>query len=92
MLLQEKICESIKHFPHVEFCGLMGMATNTKDTEIIRNEFRYLKTLFDRIKSIWFLDSPSFKEISMGMSSDYVMAIDEGSTMVRVGSSVFGGR
>lgn len=88
----EEICEYIKHFSHVELCGLMGMATNTKDQQIIRNEFTYLKTLFAKIKSKYFFNSSSFKEISMGMSGDYVMAIEEGSTMVRVGSSIFGGR
>lgn len=88
----EEICKSSSKFKYVDFCGLMGMATNTEDENIVKNEFHYLKNLFSKIKSQYFSKDSSFKEISMGMSSDYRMAIEEGSTMVRVGSSVFGER
>ncbi len=87
-----ELCEATEHFPHLNFCGLMGMATNTTDEQIVRNEFKYLKNLFDQTKIRYFSDQPGFKEISMGMSNDYLMAVEEGSTMVRVGSSIFGER
>jgi pyridoxal phosphate enzyme (YggS family) len=88
----EEICGKMDQFSRVEFCGLMGMATNTEDEAIVRKEFRSLKALFDQIKTQYFSHVSSFKEISMGMSGDYTVAVEEGSTMVRVGSSVFGGR
>lgn len=72
--------------------GIMGMATNTDDNDIIRKEFRRLKSFFDEIKNEYFPDDDRFSEISMGMSDDYVIAIEEGSTMIRVGSSIFGHR
>lgn len=77
---------------NIRICGLMGMATFTDDKEQVRSEFKSLKTLFDRIKEQFFADEISFSEISMGMSDDYQIAIEEGSTMVRVGSSIFGQR
>lgn len=77
---------------HVEICGLMGMATFTDDKNQVREEFRSLKSLFDNIKSDFFSTTDRFKEISMGMSDDYLLAIEEGSTMVRIGSSIFGQR
>ena len=70
----------------------MGMATFTDDKNQIRSEFKPLKDLFDELKNTYFADNTSFKEISMGMSDDYQIAIEEGSTMVRVGSSIFGVR
>ena len=70
----------------------MGMATFTDDKNQIRSEFKSLKDLFDELKNTYFTDNTSFKEISMGMSDDYQIAIEEGSTMVRVGSSIFGVR
>ena len=70
----------------------MGMATNTADEEKIRLEFRSLKTFFDACKANYSSARMDLKEISMGMSSDYKIAIEEGSTMVRVGSSIFGKR
>lgn len=72
--------------------GIMGMATNTDDNDIIRKEFRRLKSFFDEIKNEYFPDDDRFSEISMGMSDDYMIAIEEGSTMIRVGSSIFGHR
>ena len=77
---------------NIKLCGLMGMATYTDNKEQIRTEFRYLKTLFDTVKSTYFSEFSSFSEISMGMSDDYRLAIEEGSTLVRVGSSIFGHR
>ena len=70
----------------------MGMATNCDDQKEIREEFNSLHTFFKEIKEEYFKDEESFKEISMGMSGDYVIAIEEGSTMVRVGSKIFGER
>lgn len=81
-----------KELRNIQICGLMGMATFTENKEQIRNEFRTLKTLFDRLKANYFPTDTSFCELSMGMSDDYQIAIDEGSTMVRVGSSIFGHR
>jgi pyridoxal phosphate enzyme (YggS family) len=77
---------------NTEIAGVMGMATFTDDETQIRNEFRTLKAIFDKLKTAFFSTQPSFKELSMGMSGDYEIAIEEGSTMVRVGSSIFGGR
>lgn len=88
----EEILKQLNSFNYVKICGLMGMATNTDDEEIVKNEFRSLKHLFKRVKAEHFLEDDFFKEISMGMSGDYLMAIEEGSTMVRVGSSIFGTR
>ena len=77
---------------NINIAGLMGMATFTDDKNQIRSEFKLLKMLFDELKNTYFADNASFKEISMGMSDDYQIAIEEGSTMVRVGSSIFGVR
>jgi PLP dependent protein len=78
---------AVKNFPNVVIAGLMGMATFTDNKEQIRKEFRGLKTLFDQLKTI-----TEMKELSMGMSSDYKIAIEEGSTLVRIGTSIFGTR
>lgn len=77
---------------NVRIVGIMGMATFTEDQQQIRKEFRQLKQYFEHIKTNHFVSSPYFKEISMGMSSDYLLAIEEGSTLIRVGSSIFGER
>lgn len=77
---------------HVKIKGLMGMATNTEDIERVRNEFRYLRTLFEKVKSNYSLPNTEIDTLSMGMSSDYFIAIEEGSTMVRIGSAIFGQR
>lgn len=77
---------------NVQICGLMGMASNTDNVEQIRKEFRSLHDFFQEVKSIWFADNDCFKELSMGMSHDYHEAIAAGSTMVRVGSKIFGER
>ena len=72
--------------------GVMGMATFTEDKEKVRKEFKTLKSSFDHLKETHFLEDNNFKEISMGMSGDYHMALEEGSTMVRIGSLIFGAR
>ncbi len=77
---------------HVRICGVMGMATFTEDMNQVRREFRALKKIFDEIRGKYFPDQPQFRELSMGMSGDYRIAIDEGSTIVRIGSSIFGER
>lgn len=84
--------DSYKNFENIEICGLMGMATLTENTQQIHNEFKSLKSLFDELKQNHFITQESFKEISMGMSGDSEIAIEEGSTMVRIGSSIFGAR
>lgn len=77
--------------PHVRVCGLMGMASFTDDQAKVRNEFRLLKTLFDKIGE-WPVVNGEWTQLSMGMSGDYALAIEEGSTMVRIGSLLFGAR
>jgi hypothetical protein len=81
-----------RNYPHVQLSGVMGMATLTDDAEQIRGEFRLLKSLFDEWKQKYFADEAAFSEISMGMSDDYPIAIEEGSTMIRVGTRIFGKR
>ena len=81
-----------KSLENIRIDGLMGMATNTDSIEQIKTEFRSLHTLFEELKSTYFANEPTFKEISMGMSHDYHEAIVEGSTLVRVGSKIFGER
>lgn len=79
-------------FQNVEIVGVMGMATYTEDVDQIRTEFSRLKNYFKELKTNYFADQSYFKEISMGMSGDYQIAIEEGSTMIRIGSSIFGAR
>ncbi len=84
--------EEWKQLDHVCIAGVMGMATNTDDETQIEQEFHTLKALFDEWKQTFFAGCPDFKEISMGMSHDYPIAVRAGSTMVRVGSKIFGER
>lgn len=77
---------------NIRITGVMGIATYTEDKEQVREEFHRLHEIFDRLKTSYFGHEESFRELSMGMSGDYQLAIEEGSTMVRVGSSIFGGR
>ena len=84
--------DSFKQMENVRICGVMGMATFTDDEAEIRKEFHQLKTIFDTLKQNHFAGQPQFKEISMGMSDDYPIAIEEGATLVRVGSKIFGAR
>ena len=78
-----------KNLKNVRLVGLMGMATNTPDQSLIRKEFSLLKNLFEEIKRKYFPSSIDFKDLSMGMSSDYLIAIEEGATIVRIGSLLF---
>lgn len=82
----------LQNLHNVQIAGLMGMATFTEDENQVRKEFRTLKVLFDKIKSEYFSDDKAFCELSMGMSQDYQIAIEEGSTMIRIGTSIFGER
>lgn len=84
--------ENWKSLDHVALQGVMGMASNTDNMEQVKNEFQSLHTYFQQIKKQFFADAPDFKEISMGMSHDYPIALQEGSTMIRVGSKIFGER
>lgn len=77
---------------HIEVVGLMGMATNTNEKEMVQKEFESLSILFNEVQKSHFSEAESFKELSMGMSNDYQMALQEGSTMIRIGSSIFGAR
>ncbi len=77
---------------HVRLCGVMGMATFTDDQNQVRQEFRHLHDIFLRLKQQFFSNEPAFREISMGMSGDWTLALEEGSTMVRIGSLLFGER
>ncbi|MCQ2272196.1 MAG: YggS family pyridoxal phosphate-dependent enzyme [Bacteroidales bacterium] len=91
-------CEAMLQNPefqqlkNVSICGVMGMATFTDDKELVRNEFKTLKKYFNLLKDKYFATKDDFKEISMGMSEDYPIAIEEGSTLIRVGSAIFGAR
>ncbi len=77
---------------HIRIRGLMGIATNTENEKQIKEEFYELKTFFDGIKQSFFRKETSFDTLSMGMSSDYKIAIEQGSNMVRLGSTIFGQR
>ncbi|MFN4950745.1 MAG: YggS family pyridoxal phosphate-dependent enzyme [Flavobacteriales bacterium] len=77
---------------HVRICGVMGMATFTENTTQIRQEFQNLHWIYQELLSNYFSSNSEFKEISMGMSDDYTIAIEEGSTLIRVGSKIFGKR
>ncbi|GLR16244.1 YggS family pyridoxal phosphate-dependent enzyme [Portibacter lacus] len=82
----------VQKYPNLNFKGVMGMATFTEDTDQVRNEFKNLVLYNNEIKATHFKNDPGFNEISMGMSGDYKIAIEEGSTMIRIGSLLFGAR
>ncbi len=84
--------DEYKALRNIRIVGLMGMATFTDNQTQVRQEFRNLKTCFDKIKQQFFGGCDYFKEISMGMSDDYPVAVEEGSTLVRIGSIIFGER
>ncbi len=93
----EEACELLesdasKAMKNIAIRGLMGMATFTDDAAQVHKEFKHLKGSFDKIKASYFKDDSSFCELSMGMSDDYLIGLDEGSTMVRIGSALFGER
>lgn len=77
---------------NIQIAGLMGMASNTNDEQKVDSEFASLKKLFDTLRAKYFADQPAFTELSMGMSSDYHIALKHGATLVRVGSDIFGTR
>ncbi|WPU96296.1 YggS family pyridoxal phosphate-dependent enzyme [Mucilaginibacter sabulilitoris] len=84
--------EEFAMFKNVRIRGLMGIATNTKNEKQIKEEYYELKTFFDGIKQSYFRKIETFNTLSMGMSSDYKLAIEQGSNMIRVGSTIFGSR
>ncbi len=81
-----------KALENVEISGVMGMATYTDDEYQVKQEFKKLTSIFSELKNNHFSDKPAFKEISMGMSGDYKIALEEGTTIVRIGSLIFGER
>jgi pyridoxal phosphate enzyme (YggS family) len=84
--------DNFRNLNSIRICGVMGMATFTEDSERIRKEFRFLADCFGGLRDKYFKDNSNFKEISMGMSGDFKIAIGEGSTIVRIGSLIFGER
>lgn len=84
--------EAFKQMGNVRICGVMGMGTFTDNMDEVRKEFKHLKSIFETLKKDYFANQPQFKEISMGMSEDYPIAIEEGATLIRVGSKIFGAR
>lgn len=87
----EDVMNSAASYPHVRFCGLMGMATNTDDESVIRADFTRIAALKSRLEELH-PEMPDFRELSIGMSGDYKIAIECGATMVRIGSDIFGPR
>lgn len=84
--------EQLDELGNIQIAGLMGMATYTDDTTLIEQEFHLLHELFSELKAIYFKGNDNFAVLSMGMSHDYHVAIRQGSTMIRVGTSIFGER
>ncbi|MFM6953542.1 MAG: YggS family pyridoxal phosphate-dependent enzyme, partial [Sphingobacteriaceae bacterium] len=84
--------EEYESFKNIRIVGLMGIATNTDNQKKISEEFYELRTLHKGLKESFFKDKAYFKELSMGMSADYTLAIEQGSTMIRLGSTIFGER
>ncbi|HEY9560308.1 MAG TPA: YggS family pyridoxal phosphate-dependent enzyme [Anseongella sp.] len=93
----DELIELLRHeefgaLKNIRVTGLMGIATNTENQKHVREDFYELATLFKGIQQAYFRKSPWFREISMGMTQDYKLAVEQGSTMVRIGSAIFGGR
>ena len=84
--------DAFRQMQHVRIEGLMGIATYTSDMQQLRLEFRQLRQVFDSLKQQYFAHQPAFRHRSMGITSDYRIALEEGSTMVRIGSGIFGAR
>lgn len=82
----------LAHLPSVEVAGVMGMASNVDDEERIRSDFRTIRSVFDMLRDGVMSDVPGFKIVSMGMSHDWPLAVDEGANMIRVGTTIFGER
>jgi len=91
-LLQLVSSDTVSEMDHVRMRGLMGMATFTENSKQIREEFRQLKRIFERLKSTQYKEEESFDQLSCGMSGDFELAIEEGSNLVRIGSLIFGPR
>ena len=88
-ILQSAAYQALRH---VRLTGVMGIATNSPDEALVRGEFQQLRQYFEKLKLTYFSDKEYFNEISMGMSADYAWALAEGSTLIRVGSAIFGSR
>ncbi len=88
-MLKNQEFQSLKN---IDIYGVMGMATFTDDEQQVRIEFKNLKNIFEKLKKEFFSNNENFKEISMGMTHDYKIAIEEGCTMIRIGSAIFGER
>ena len=84
--------DSFQELSNILIKGVMGIATFTNDNQQIRSEFKTLYNYYNRIKSEYFMENPDFCELSMGMTDDYLLALDEGSTIIRIGSGIFGKR
>lgn len=84
--------DNLGNLEHTRICGVMGMASHTDDEARVRADFRAIRAIFDHLKAGPFVDHPEFKEVSMGMSHDWRIAVEEGSTLVRLGTSIFGPR
>lgn len=84
--------DAYRQMQHIEIAGVMGMATFTEDQVLIRREFRSLYQIFEKLRAQFFSASPSFRELSMGMSNDFEIALEEGATLLRLGSVIFGER
>ncbi len=80
------------NFKNIRIAGVMGMASCSDNMDLVRSEFKQLHQIFETLKLKYFSTNPGFRHISMGMSGDYLLAIEEGATMIRVGSLIFGGR
>ncbi len=88
-ILDSPIYEEMQN---IRLCGVMGMATLTDNKKLITQEFNHLRSIFQKLENTCFSNDPAFKEISMGMTGDYQLAIDQGSTIVRIGTAIFGPR
>ncbi len=90
------LSKDFEHYTNIRFRGVMGMASNTEDMELVRSEFRSLRSLADEIRGygrtagrVW---TDGFNEVSMGMSGDWPIAVEEGATLIRIGTTIFGAR
>jgi PLP dependent protein len=91
-LVQALASEEFRSLKNIRIRGLMGMATFTDDIEQVSMEFRHLEKIFKEIKASTWIDTEFFTELSMGMTDDYKIAVEEGSTMLRIGTLIFGSR
>ena len=86
------LSKDYKEMENIRIVGVMGMATFTADQDKVRREFRHLREIYNKLKERFFSEQDSFKELSMGMTNDYPVALEEGSTLVRIGTAIFGER